>query len=136
MCLINDKGNYVTDNMATAQTFKTKFARNFSHTSLPTTAIKLDTPSGQPLFIVSFQDTHASLKAAPNSAPGPDGIPDFLLRLLASSLALSLSIIYKSLTQGVLPSCWKTAIVVPIYKSKGAKTYPSNYRPISAYVRR
>ena len=59
-------------------------------------------------------------------------MPGFLLCLLAPSLALPLSIIYQqSLAQLVFPSCWTTAIVVPIYKVKGMETHPSNYRPIS-----
>ena len=91
MCIKNDKGNYVTDSMLIAQTFNTEFARNSLHTSLTTTAINLGALSGQPLFNISFQDTFTALKAAPNSAPAPDGIPGFPLRLPAPSLALPLS---------------------------------------------
>ena len=40
-------------------------------------------------------------------------------------------VVYKaSLNQGKLPSDWKRAFVVPIFK-KGSRTDPSNYRPIS-----
>ena len=128
MSLINDKGNYVTDSMAIAQTFNTEFVRNFSHTFPNTTAINLGTSSGQPLFHVSFQDTYAAVKTAPYSAPGQGGIPGFLLRLLAPNLALPLSINYQqSLAQGIFPASWKTAIVVPIYKRKGAETHTSYY---------
>ena len=39
-----------------------------------------------------------------------------------------------SLDQGTLPSIWKTAKVVPIYK-KGNKSDPCNYRPVSLMCR-
>ena len=80
-----------------AQTINTEFARNFSHTSSTTTAINLGATSGQPWLNISFQDTNVALKKAPNSAPEPDiqSIPGFLLRLLASSLAVPLPIIYQ-----------------------------------------
>ena len=36
----------------------------------------------------------------------------------------------KSLTEGIIPSCLKTAAIVPVYKGGGPSS-PSNYRPIS-----
>ena len=36
-----------------------------------------------------------------------------------------------SLDQGVVPPDWKEANVTPLYKNKGDKTMPENYRPIS-----
>ena len=67
----------------------------------------------------------------PHKAPGPDGIPPRLLKETSSSIAPVLTLIYKaSLNQGKLPSDWKRAFVVPIFK-KGSRTDPSNYRPVS-----
>ena len=39
-------------------------------------------------------------------------------------------IFQQSLSTGVLPTQWKHAYVTPIFK-KGAKTDPTNYRPVS-----
>jgi Reverse transcriptase (RNA-dependent DNA polymerase) len=36
-----------------------------------------------------------------------------------------------SIAQGFFPSGWKMANVAPVWKKKGSKTDPSNYRPIS-----
>ena len=61
----------------------------------------------------------------------PDEIPGVILKNTASSISKPLSIIFnKSISEGKLPSLWKTANVVPIFK-KGNKSNPNNYRPIS-----
>ena len=46
--------------------------------------------------------------------------------------SLSLTQIFNlTLTQNYIPSDWKKAKITPIYKGKGSKLDPSNYRPIS-----
>ena len=35
-----------------------------------------------------------------------------------------------NLVQGIIPSQWKTAVIVPVYK-KGLRDHPDNYCPIS-----
>ena len=55
-----------------------------------------------------------------------------LLRLASPAIAYSLTHIFNlSICQGVLPADWKTARVTPIFKNKGDKSDPNNYRPIS-----
>lgn len=64
-------------------------------------------------------------------APGPDGFSVSFFKEFASDLCNPLyRILSFSLSSGKLPSCWKTAAVVPIYK-KGNAADPSSYRPIS-----
>ena len=46
-----------------------------------------------------------------------------------SHFAMSLINLY--LAEGVYPSTWKTAIVQPVYKQKGERCNPKNYRPIA-----
>ena len=54
-----------------------------------------------------------------------------VLKELGETISQPLSIIMtKSLEEGSLPSCWKSANVTPIYK-KGPKTDCGNYRPVS-----
>ena len=83
-------------------------------------------------FEFSVDDVREQLlKLKPEKSPGTDSIHPHVLRACADELALPLYIIYrKSLDEGKLPSDWKRARVVPIYK-KGAKKSPGNYRPVS-----
>ena len=68
----------------------------------------------------------------PTKSPGPDGVHARLLKELSEELAEPLAIIFtKQLEEGSLPKVWKDANVTPIYKKKGDKSNPGNYRPIS-----
>jgi len=54
-----------------------------------------------------------------------------VLKEVAYEISLILTLIFQaSLDQGMLPSIWKTAKVVPIFK-KGNKSDPCSYRPVS-----
>ena len=66
-----------------------------------------------------------------NKATGPDGIPARVLKECAHVLHKPLASLFTlSFKTGIVPSEWKCANVVPIYKS-GGKSDPNNYRPIS-----
>lgn len=66
-----------------------------------------------------------------SSSPGPDGFSARLLKECSQSLSLPISKIFSvSLTSGILPKSWKSALVSPIHK-KGDKQDPNNFRPIS-----
>ena len=60
-----------------------------------------------------------------HKAPGPDGIPNTVLRRCAEELAAPLE-----MEEGKIPNEWKQTRIVPIYK-KGARCEPGNYRPVS-----
>ena len=67
----------------------------------------------------------------PYKATGPDGIPAKLLKETAEQIAPAITLLFQaSLNQGCVPSTWKEAHVVPVFK-KGSRSTPSNYRPIS-----
>ncbi|KAL4152733.1 hypothetical protein QTP88_000566 [Uroleucon formosanum] len=66
-----------------------------------------------------------------NPCPGPDGIPNIMLRSCIFSLTVPLCILFnRSLILGSIPSQWKTSFITPIYKS-GNKSLIANYRPIA-----
>jgi retron-type reverse transcriptase len=67
-----------------------------------------------------------------NTAAGHDEISGLVLKKLASAIAPNLtSILNKSLAECSFPTKWKMANVRAIYKNKGTKKDPCNYRPIS-----
>ena len=67
-----------------------------------------------------------------DKSAGPDGIHPILLRSCAAAVAEPLSIIFaSSFESGDIPEDWKTADIVPIYKKKGQRSDPTNYRPVS-----
>lgn len=86
-----------------------------------------------PEVIISIRDTKLQLrKLKDKTAVGPDGINNCLLKGLSESLCVPLTILFnKSLTSSTLPSDWLTADVIPLFKGKGDKSSPENYRPIS-----
>lgn len=74
---------------------------------------------------------HKLLHLKCSKATGPDGISARVLRECADVLSKPLTSLFSlSLRKGIVPSEWKCANVVPIYKGDG-KSDPNNYRPIS-----
>ena len=65
-------------------------------------------------------------------APGPDGLPNWILKEFAFTLADPIcSIFNASVRQCTVPTIWKSANVVPIPKVKPALSVDSDLRPIS-----
>ena len=71
------------------------------------------------------------LKPKPNKGIGLDAIPPIFLRDGAHEICSCIAdIINMSIVQGVVPEDWKSARVIPVYKS-GKRDNMENYRPIS-----
>jgi hypothetical protein len=67
-----------------------------------------------------------------SKAAGPDGIQPIVLKKCHDSLNVPLAVLFnKSFEEGTVPKEWKLAAVVPVYKNKGQRTDPQQYRPIS-----
>lgn len=67
-----------------------------------------------------------------SKSPGPDSMHPRVLKELATEISPTVALLFrKSLETAEIPESWKLAHVVPIYKNKGAKKEPVNYRPIS-----
>lgn len=72
----------------------------------------------------------ASLKAG--KAPGPDGVPGEVLRLMARLRpGILLDMYNECLKTGTVSTRWKTARLVLLSKGKGEPHMPSSYRPLS-----
>ena len=67
-----------------------------------------------------------------NKSAGPDKVPNKLLKMCALLIANPLCKLFnKSLQAGIFPLSWKKACVTPIFKQKGSRSDPTNYRPTS-----
>jgi hypothetical protein len=67
-----------------------------------------------------------------NKAPGPDLIPNWFLKEMATFITNPVCAIFNaSIRQGFVPDIWKRANVIPIPKSHPPKTIHSDLRPIS-----
>ena len=65
------------------------------------------------------------------SAPGPDKIPNKLLKELKNEVAEPLTILYKKCMEDAkIPDEWRDSHITPIFK-KGSRTDPGNYRPVN-----
>lgn len=80
--------------------------------------------------------TTEELKAAAstlknNKAPGPDGIPSEVLKIVANQRPQALLEIFNAcLSEGIFPEVWKKQKLVLIDKGKDNKHDPSSYRPL------
>lgn len=63
---------------------------------------------------------------------GPDKLPAFFFRYFADELVGPLCLMYDfSLHYGIVPEAWKSSNVTVLYKKRGAKDNPDNYRDVS-----
>lgn len=83
-------------------------------------------------IFVSDTDIYEALTKRKNKInTTPDLIPEILLKNCAVSLAYPIACVCRlSLSKGTVPSSWKTATVIPLFK-KDNPSLISNYRPIS-----
>ena len=84
-------------------------------------------------FIISVDLTEKALsKVKTNKATGPDNVPPWILKDFAHILAKPLCAIFNSsLREGVVPSIWKSADVVPLAKKHPPQSIENDIRPVS-----
>ena len=67
-----------------------------------------------------------------STAAGVDSIPMYFWKSLLPIIENPLAELFtRFVNDGFVPDYWKRSAVVPIYKGKGDRSSPSNYRPIS-----
>ena len=67
-----------------------------------------------------------------NKAPGTDGMGSSFVKNIVGGIEIPLVLIFqRSLETGQVPEQWKEANVITIYKRKGQRCDPGNYRPVS-----
>ena len=83
-------------------------------------------------LIVTSEMVDKNIKAMKdNKSPGVDGIPPKLLMETVEQISIPLARVFNlSLKEGVIPSEWKEANIIPLFK-KGSRNKLENYRPAS-----
>lgn len=134
---MNYNGNASSDGRGVCELFSDYFCSVFSPSNNSNTAsllLEFDPNSVGVLssFTVGVRDVLHKLKALDvGKCAGPDGIPPLFFKLCADELSAPLTILFnKSIRTGMFPNIWKTAHVIPIFKS-GDRSCCTNYRPIS-----
>jgi hypothetical protein len=85
----------------------------------------------EPMFWPSQFELFTLLDSLKPTAIGPDGLPEWLLRLGAPVLTEPICNLFnRSITESFVPSQWKGAHITPIPKTTQPLA-PSDYRPIS-----
>ncbi|KAL8565040.1 hypothetical protein ACOMHN_003416 [Nucella lapillus] len=130
---LKEKGQLYSDSKSKArillQQFKSVFTRD---TDAPLPSVKKTCAHDIPRIHIHPEGVLKLLRNInPNKAPGPDKIPNLVLKECAPNLAPALTTLFQySLDTGDLPSDWRNANIACVYK-KGDKHAAENYRPIS-----
>jgi hypothetical protein len=129
---INDGNREITDPVDKACAFNKYFASIFSTWNKEYPPLETYTDDNLGSIRIDVNQVQTELqKLDVTKAPGPDGIPTYLLKTCANEIAPLLTEIYNnSLSTSKLPTEWKRANITPVYK-KGDKLDTNNYRPIS-----
>ena len=130
---LNTPDGLVTDDTQKAEALNTQFKSVFTIEQdgpLPDKG-----PSPHPtmpeISITTFGISKLLQNLNIHKAMSPDQINVKILRELQDILAPILEVIFNhSLNTGIVPSDWKMANIMPLFK-KGDRSQPNNYRPIS-----
>ena len=127
-------GSLTSDDQEKAELLNQQFTSVYTDedvSNIPTfdpipTDTKLDTAN------IKINDVKKLLKGLrTQKSCGPDDVHPYLLKNLADTMSIPLTLIYNiSIQTGSVPMIWKEGIVSALYK-KGKKCLPSNYRPIT-----
>ena len=99
--------------------------------SLPVPVTKFEGSTSEhlgQLFVTPEMIAKKIKKMKDNKSPGVDGIPPKLLKKIVEQISTPFAKL--SLEEGIVPSEWKEANIIPLFK-KGSRNKPENYRPVS-----
>jgi hypothetical protein len=89
-------------------------------------------PASEPTLTTPLEVIKAIKGLKVGKKPGPNGIPNRVLRLLPKRAITFLTKVFNAvLRRQYFPPVWKNARVLPILKPRKDTTQPSSYRPIS-----
>ena len=127
--LMKSDGHFTTSDEEAACTLAECFQSTFTKEkdgALPTST---DTRDSTDINVDFSEETVKKMLQglAEENSPGLDEVHPLLLKAYAQSLTGPLAIIFhKSYESGQIPSNWKTAHIIPIYKNAGVRSDPVN----------
>ena len=134
--LVQPNGDITLNSLTKANLLNQTFAKVFLNDDSSCEKLNININNGHitPHIIstITFEDILESIMDMKSSvSQTPDQIPSLYIKKTAAELLKPLFIIFNhSVRNSEIPSLWKKAIVIPIYK-KGKANDPTNYRPIS-----
>ena len=131
-CIRTCRDELVMDPKEIAKLLNMQFSNNFNKTDIHELTWTENPDLHDKAPHINTEDLEARLgKLDPAKAPGYDQISTQVLKNCSKSLSEPLAMIFnKSISEGVMPTGWKTANITPIHKG-GDATCAGNYRPIS-----
>ena len=131
--LKNSDGEFIINPKEQAETMKDFFSSVFTRSdgeSPPKAAFNGDCSLNE-IAVTEEQVKKLIDGLKENGAPGPDGFPPIVLKILRDEIAVPLTILFqKSLDDGQIPDDWRDANITVIHK-KGSRAEPGNYRGVS-----
>ncbi len=100
--------------------------------NMPVLSSSFTTDSGSHVLTLQEHDARRVLRTInPRKATGPDGVPGKVLQTCADQVAGVFTRIFNiSLSLAIIPSCLKSAIIIPVLKKQDS-TDLNNYRPVA-----
>lgn len=127
------------DSTVSSPSLKAQLFNQFFHSNFTATDASPDLPELESLtndritdVVLTIPEVRLLLSTLNcNKSIGPDNLSGHILKECAAELSPSLTKLFNlSLSTGIVPSFWKYANVIPVFK-KGDSSLCSNYRPIS-----
>ena len=132
--LITDSGDIIVDDYGKANHFNKFFTQS---SVVDDTSASIPSLNAEPVpmlsdIVVQEEEVLDQIKILDcNKSYGPDSISPRFIKMAGLSLVKPLTLLFNtSLSNGIFPSNWKKANVLPLHK-KSSKQYADNYRPVS-----
>ncbi len=132
-CLLDSNKSVISDGKQKADLLNHYFCSVYNNDDGVDQNWSIDEPESylSEITVSPAQVYHKLKNLPPKMSSGPDGLPSFLLKKIATVLDTPFSKIFNaSLKTGKIPIQWREAKVIALFK-KGDNSLPSNYRPIS-----
>jgi hypothetical protein len=111
--------------------FCSKFHHDYDESRVPYFANRTDVAIDE-IYVSAVIVKKLLLNLDTSKQGGEDGLSNRMLKMVAASLDVPLSRLFNLfLSSGHFPAGWKLGIVIPIFKNKGSKCSPDNYRPVT-----